>query len=91
MASTPNGAAAKEVVCAGKAVRDLTPVARALAEVLIAENTDLADEREVEKVIRVFHPVDIQREVDLLVAMCPDIARAIAADPSSPLPVHLFS
>lgn len=60
--------------------RDLRVIARTMAEILVADGTDLGDEREVERVIRLHHPVDFLCEVDHLVEVSPDIARSIIAE-----------
>lgn len=55
-------------------------VATSMAEILVADGTDLGDEREIERVIRRHHPDDRLGEVDHLVEICPDIARSIIAE-----------
>ncbi len=59
--------------------RDLSIIARSMAEILVADGVDLGDEREVDSVIRRYHPDDRLSEVDHLVEICPDIARSIIA------------
>jgi ABC-type iron transport system FetAB ATPase subunit len=60
-------------------IRDLRPMAKLLSEAMAMSAVDVADEREVEQFLRTVYPIDSQKEVDLLVEMCPDMVRAIRA------------
>lgn len=60
--------------------RDLSPIARSMAHILVNLKVALDDGQAVERMIRDFHPEDMFDEVDRLIEICPDMARAIIAE-----------
>lgn len=77
------GSAARSVVEDVRRKRDLTPVANALAEIMVNDQIDVGDEREVERVVRTYCKYATEFDIDHYVAVCPDIARQISASRNS--------